>query len=221
MAHYPAFLDLVELRCVVVGGGLVAESKVRDLLRAGAEVTVVSPALTAPLMALAESGMVAHVPRPFREGDLADAVLAIGATNDRAVNEKVHREAAERGILVNVVDDATRSTFITPSVVRRGDLTVAVSTTGKAPALAVRVRERIGQVIGEEYEQFVEIAGGLRARVAEAHPDSRTRKELWYRLVDSDVLELLKRGESDAAAARAAEIMGVPGEHDAGADDGR
>lgn len=209
MRYYPVYLNLEDRPCVVVGGGPVAEGKVEGLLEAGARVTVVSPTVTPRLAELAGSGRVVHRSRPYRRGDLAGAFLAIGGTDDRSVNGEIWEEAADAGVLLNLVDDPPRCGYIAPSIVRRGDLAIAVSTGGKAPALAVRLRERLERMVGDEHARFLELAGGFRAPLAEACPAFDERKERWYRLVDSDVLELLKRGDEAGALSRMREVLAV------------
>ncbi len=219
MGYYPVFLDLQGRRCVVVGGGPVAEGKVKALLEAGAEVTVISPEVAGALQELADGGRITHLARRYRPGDLAGAFLAICATDDRGVNRQVWQEATAGGVLVNVVDDPPHCTFIAPSILRRGDLIIAISTSGKAPALAVRLREQLENVIGDEYARFLEIASALRALLAARWPDFEQRRALWYQLVDSDVLDLLRRGLEAEAHRRVWEITGVspsPGDPQAG-----
>jgi precorrin-2 dehydrogenase / sirohydrochlorin ferrochelatase len=207
--YYPVLLNLKGRRCVVLGGGLIAEGKVHGLLEAGANVTVVSPALTQVLQTLADESRIVYLPRAYEPGDLADAFIAISATNDRTANALVWREGIERNIPVNVVDDTPHCNFIAPSILRRGDLIVTVSTSGRAPALAVRLREKIATLVGDEHVRFLELAGTLREPLAARYPDFETRRALWYKLVDSDVLELLGQGDEAAARQRIIEIMGV------------
>lgn len=207
--YYPIYLNLRGRRCVVVGGGAVAEGKVRGLLAAGAEVSVVAPELSPELQRLAREGCVTHLERGYLPGDLAGAFLAISATDDRAVNEQVWREATERDVLVNVVDDTPHCNFIAPAILRQGDLAIAISTGGKAPVLAVRLREQFEKLVGPEHARFLELAGALREPVAARWPSFDIRRALWYQLVDSDVLDLLRRGDEAAARSRMAEIMGL------------
>src|SRR5882724_607393 len=207
--YYPVLLDLRGRRSVVVGGGPIAEGKVAPLVDGGAAVTVVAPDLTAGLAALAREGRLTHVARPYAPGDLEHAYLAIAATDDPEVNHAVHAEAEAKGVLVNVVDDPPYCGFILPSILRRGDLVVAVSTSGNAPALAVRVRERLERELGDEYARFLALAGSIRTPLAERYPDFQIRKRLWYRLVDSDVLALLRSGDETRARERIADVMGV------------
>lgn len=207
--YYPVFLDLRERPCVVVGGCAAAHAKVEGLLAAGARVTVVAPELVPALAALAEAGAVRHLARSFERGDLAGAFLALSVLADPAVNQPFWEEAEERGIPANVMDDVPRCNFIAPSIVRRGHLAVAISTAGKAPALAVRLRQRLEALLGPQHARFLELAGALRTPISERHPDFATRRDLWYRLVDSDVLDLLARGREEAAVERVREITGV------------
>lgn len=207
--YYPVFLDLRERPCVVVGGDEAARGKVEGLLEAGARVTVIAPELVPRLAARAAAGEVRHVPRSYRPGDLEGAFLALSVLADPAVSRPFWEEAEARGIPSNVMDDVPRCRFIAPSIVRRGDLAVAISTSGRAPALAVRLRQRLERELGAEHGRFLELAGALRAPLAERHPGFEERRRLWYRLVDSDVLELLARGEEGAARRRIEEITGV------------
>ena len=207
--YYPVLLDLRGRRAIVVGGGTIAEGKVAPLVDAGAVVTVVAPEITPGLAALARDGRFTHSARSYAAGDLEDAYLAIAATDDPEVNHAVHAEAEAKGVLVNVVDDPEYCGFILPSILRRGDLVVSVSTSGNAPALAVRVRERLERELGDEYARFLALAGSIRAPLAARHPDFQVRKRLWYRLVDSDILALLRAGDEESARERVAEIMGI------------
>jgi uroporphyrin-III C-methyltransferase/precorrin-2 dehydrogenase/sirohydrochlorin ferrochelatase len=205
--YYPVSLDLSGRRAVVVGGGTIAEGKVAPLVDAGAIVTVIAPELTPGLAALVRDGQFTHSARSYASGDLENAYLAIAATDDPEVNHAVHAEAEAKGVLVNVVDDPEYCGFILPSILRRGDLVVSVSTSGNAPALAVRVRERLERELGDEYARFLALAGSIRAPLAARYPDFQVRKRLWYRLVDSDILALLRAGDEEGARERIADIM--------------
>jgi siroheme synthase-like protein len=209
MPYYPVFLDLSNRPAAVIGGGTIATGKVQGLLAAGAVVTVIAPHLTPALHTLAAEGAFAHWPRAYAPGDLAGAQLAICATNDREVNARVWREANDRRIWVNVVDDPLHCSFIAPSIARRGDLTVAVSTGGHAPALAVRLRQQIESLLGHEHARFLELARRLRRPLAKRFPNFEARKRLWYELVDSDVLALLRQGDEAGARARITAITGL------------
>ncbi len=208
MKNYPICLvNLQDKRCLVVGGGVVAERKVCSLLQVEARVTVVSPILTVGLRQLVEEGHVEWEPREYQQGDLAGAFLVIGATDDVDTNEQVWREAVGRGLLVNIVDDLARCNFIVPSLVRQGDLCLAISTGGKSPALAKRLRERLEAEFGPEYAEFVALLGDLREKVKAKYPEAEERKTLWYRLVDSDIIELIGQGRDDLVRQRVKEII--------------
>ena len=154
MDYYPVFLNLQGRRCVVIGGGAVAEGKVQGLLAAEGCVWVIAPTLTPALVALARDLRLSHIERVYAPGDLDGAFLAISATDDHAVNEQVWQDASARNVLVNVVDDTPRCNFIAPSILRQGDLAIAISTSGKAPALAVRLKEKIAGMVGPQHARF-------------------------------------------------------------------
>lgn len=203
--YYPVFLDLDGRLATVVGDGAEAARKATELLEHGARLRLVTAA-PGRLSALPTVELELR-PRPYRRGDLAGSFLAICARDVAAVGE-VWREACDLGIPLNVVDDPERCSFIAPAVVRRGDLVVAISTAGRAPALAVRLKEAFERRLGPEYARFLEIAGALRRPLAERVPELSRRRELWYRLVDSDVLDLLAEGDEPRAVERMREITG-------------
>lgn len=209
MHYYPVFLNLSHRRVVVIGGNTLAHEKVEQLIKANADAIVISRELIPPLGELVNAHPLTHLARDYREGDLENAFLAISTLDDTETNARVFQEANARNIPLNVVDDPLHCSFIAPSILRRGDLTIAISTSGKAPAVAVRLRQQLEQQIGDEYARFLEIAGTLRAPLAQKFPDLETRKKLWYDVVDSDVFELLRSGDESAARERIAEIMSV------------
>ena len=197
MDYYPAFLDLRGRNCLVVGGGAVAERKVESLLECGALVKVVTREATSALAELARSGSIELGLRDYISDDLLGIFLVIAATDDPTVQARIGSEAKERGLLVNVVDDPANCTFIVPAVARRGELSIAVSTGGRSPALAARIREKLEGLFGPEYEEWVDLLGQLRETLALRFPDAEERKAAWYRVVDSNCLELIRRGERD------------------------
>jgi precorrin-2 dehydrogenase len=203
---YPAILLLEGRLAVVIGGGQVAERKVRTLLDAGAKVRVVSSEVTTGIRKRADSGDIELVDRRYERGDLAGSAAAVAATDDEEVNRGVFAEATDAGIPVNVVDNVSLCTFIAPSIIRRGDLVVAISTGGAAPALAVRIRERLEREFGEEYARFLTLMAELREQI-KVPGDQDDRAKAWYRVVDSDVMDLVRAGEMEVARERATELL--------------
>ena len=180
--YFPAFLDLRGRRCLVVGGGAVADRKVQGLLQCGARVTVVSPALVPALARLVAAGRVEHRARAFRRID-ARCVLVVSATGVAEVDDAVAEAARRHGALVNAVDRPARCDFIYGSVLRRGELQIAVSTGGRAPALAREIRRRLEPVVGAEYAALVESVGRARQATRATAPTPRARLAAGERVV--------------------------------------
>jgi precorrin-2 dehydrogenase/sirohydrochlorin ferrochelatase len=205
---YPAILMLDGRLGVVIGGGAVGERKVRTLLEAGAKVKVITPEATPRLKKLAGDDMIELIERPYQRGDLKGAAVVIASTDERDVNQAIYEEALDEGVPVNVVDDPPHCTFIAPSIVRRGDLMIAISTGGTNPAMAVRIRERLEKEFGPEYEAYFDLIKRLKAEVDQASTQQE-RADAWYRVVDSNVLDLVRAGKIDKAYARAVELLGA------------
>jgi precorrin-2 dehydrogenase / sirohydrochlorin ferrochelatase len=206
--YYPVYIQLRDQPCVVIGGGRIAEGKVEGLLAAEAKVTVISPDLTQNLQELVEQKQLTYLARVYQPGDLAGAFMVICATDQVDINQQIWQEANSNHQLVNVVDDTPRCNFIAPSILRKGDLTIAISTSGKAPALAVRLKERLQRQIGPEYERFLELAGELREPLSQSVPDFETRKAIWYELVDSEILDVLAQGDEISAREIISRVVG-------------
>jgi precorrin-2 dehydrogenase len=205
--HYPVCLDLGGRPCVVVGGGAVAERKVRGLLDAGACVTVLSPRLTPGLLALAGKGRLQWRPREYRPGDLTEAWLVMVATDDRAVNGEVAKEARARRVWANCADDPERCDFALPAIARRGTLTVAVSTGGASPALAQMAREEIERRLPAEWETLGEVAAIVRRELrARGLAPGGAR---WRAALDGDVRALVAAGRAHEARQRLRERLGA------------
>jgi precorrin-2 dehydrogenase/sirohydrochlorin ferrochelatase len=209
MKYYPAYLDLRERPCLVIGGGAVAERKALALLEAGASVTIISPALTPKLHELSESGKITHLQKQYEEKDLIGEFLVIAATDSAEVNILVASACRKKHVLVNVATPPEESTFIVPSVVERGDLLIAISTSGASPALARKIRQDIEQRYGAEYELFLEKLSAIRQRVLEEIPDENRRRQAFQAIVDSDIIDLIRQGKTHAAELRMAEIAGL------------
>ena len=181
--YFPAFLDLRGRRCLVVGGGAVAERKAKDLVDCGARLTVVSPVLTPGLGALTASGLVAHRARKFLGSDVRGCAVVIAATGSARVDDAVAAEARRHHALVNVVDRPAHCDFISPSVLRRGALQIAVSTGGRSPALAREIRRRLEPLFGPEMGELVERVGRERAQARAAEPTQAARLAAGERVV--------------------------------------
>lgn len=197
MAYYPIFVELKGRRCVVIGGGAVARRKVEGLLRAGANVTVISHTITEQLGILAETGKIGRVARPYRPGDLVGFQFAFVATDDAAVTAAVRREADKLGVLMNAADDPAQCDFILPSVLHRDGLTVAVATGGASPALSKAIRQELELYFTGEYAALARIAAEVRQELREqglfAGPES------WERALSGDLRNLIRRGDIEGA----------------------
>jgi len=191
MRAHPVMLRLDGRRCVVMGGDRAAEAKVEACLWAGAAVAVIAPDVTPRLSTLAAEGAIQHLARDYRPGDLAGAFVAYASTADPELVHRLREEADRERVLLNVVDRPEACTFIAPAVVRRGELTVAVGTGGASPGLAARLRGELEQRFGPEYEPFVAILGAVRRALG----DVSARPEVMAALIDSPLLELVRRGE--------------------------
>lgn len=194
MGYYPVYLDLRDKSCLVVGGGTVAERKVKALLKAQAKVAVVSPKLTTGLKKLKTQKKVKHLNRSYRRGDLKGTFLVIGATNDPEVNLSIFKEAQKEKALVNIVDEPKHCNFIVPSVVRRGDLIISISTSGIAPALAKKIRKELEKAYGKEYGELLKIFKKMREKM-KGRFSSRESRLIWGKLLNSNPLALIKRGK--------------------------
>ena len=187
MSLFPIFLKLTNRPCTVIGAGHLAESKIESLLAASAAVTVIAPHATERIATMAEAGELAWHQREYATGDLAGQFLAVAATNIPAVNRAVFAEAEASGILVNAVDVPPFCDFYFPSVVRRGDLQIAISTAGHSPALAQRLRKEINAILPLDAGDWLAELGNLRREVLQLEPLNDARKELLHQLASRDV----------------------------------
>jgi precorrin-2 dehydrogenase / sirohydrochlorin ferrochelatase len=207
---FPVFLiGLEKRRCVVIGGTHEGERKVSQLLDADADVTLIANTITDPLRALVAQKRIRWVARDYQPGDLKDAFLVIAEKGDATTNALIYEEATVNSALVNVMDDVDHCNFVAGSVMQRGPLTIAISTNGCAPALAVRLRERFESQIGDEYGMFLELVRDLREPLAARYPNFGERRAVWYRLVDGGVIDLLREGDCREAVQRISEITGL------------
>ncbi len=189
--YYPICLDIKSRKCIVVGGGRVAERKVKGLLASYGQVTIISPELTDNLHTLVSEGSVTWQNKCYQYGDLKDSFLVIAATDDKQVQVGVYSEAEEFGVLLNVADVPDKCNFILPALVKRGDLTIAVSTAGKSPALAKQLRQELERDFGHEYAMLADILGLIRPVVLERGFSQKENEDLFNRLLATDIKEWL------------------------------
>jgi precorrin-2 dehydrogenase/sirohydrochlorin ferrochelatase len=187
MSLFPIFVKLSGRTCVVVGAGTIAESKIRSLLEAEAQVMVIAPEALPAVAEMAAAGEIAWQRREYREGDLAGAFLAVAATATAEVNRAVIAEARGAAILCNAVDDPPYCDFYFPSVVKRGDLQIAISTAGESPALAMRLRREINAALPADGGEWLKELGRLRREVMATHEPGEERKLLLHKLAERSV----------------------------------
>ena len=185
----------------------MAARKVKGLLAADAQVRVISPAIVPEIQEFVDSGRISYTQRPYQNGDLDGVYLAVAATNDPSVNQVVWSEATRQGCLINVVDDPEHSTFILPAILQRGEMNVAVSTGGSSPALARRMRERLGDIIGTEYGILTGILAELRPELLESFPPGKARLQAALRVVNSNILNVIQHQGRNAALTYAREQL--------------
>ena len=205
MGYYPVFLNLRGRFCVVVGGGKVAERKVRALLRAGATVRVVSPELTPRLAVLAARKTITATRRGYRKGDLCSRrspLLVFAATDDPATQQAVRAEAERVGALVNLADDSAHSTFLVPACFARGELQVAISTSGASPALARKLRRQLQAMLGREYGAHLRFLREARHRVLKSVSQQKARARVFRKLAAKLGAVKIQESKGKSAVAR-------------------
>jgi precorrin-2 dehydrogenase/sirohydrochlorin ferrochelatase len=204
---YPLFLDLQDRRVLVVGGGAVAERKVESLLAAGAAVILVSPVVTSSLTELASSNTIQLRLRRFVELDLDGMVLVVSATDDPAAQEQIAAAARSRNIPINTVDQPKLCDFIVPAIVRKGDIVVAISTSGRSPALAAALRARLETVITDDAARAARVLGEVRNEVHARFPEPERRKQVFETIVASGILDWIRECDDAAALERVRGII--------------
>jgi siroheme synthase-like protein len=197
MPLFPAFLKLHSRRVLVVGGGSIAAQKIPGLLEAGAQVHVVSPKLAPQLTDWVRNQQITWSPKPFEPEDLDGAFLVIAATSLRDLNESVYRECDRRNILCNAVDDIDHCHFYYGSVVQRGDLQIAISTNGKSPALAQRLRKELDEQFGPEYASWLDWLGAAREALRAQSTDPETTKQWLHILASKPMFERFLQQAND------------------------
>ncbi len=208
MAHlYPINMSLAGKLCLIVGGGKVAERKVASLLEYEPFLRLVSPQAEESIQQWASEGSLCWIPRDFEIADLDQVFMVFIATNNTNVNREIAGLCRTRGILVNAVDDPPNCDFFVPSVLRRDSLVVAISTEGKSPMYAARLRREMEAIITEEHGKFVDMLGQIRQEIKSSHLNIAQRKQILDKLVNSDILELIQAGLDEKVEERIKECM--------------
>lgn len=208
MRFYPLFLDLRGRECVVVGGGEVATRKVEGLLKAGARITVISPEVTQAIRHRKQQGRVRHIRRSYRTGDLKGTFLAYAATGNSQVDTEIAEEARSGAALINVVDRPALCDFITPALLERGDLVIAISTGGKSPGLARKLREDLESIVGPEYEKALELVSKVRQSLMAEPLNEEARREILAALIDSPLVEVVRQGNVEGVESLLHQVTG-------------
>jgi siroheme synthase-like protein len=198
--HYPLFLNISGKSCIVMGGGKIAERKVAMLLKFNAEVKLISPKITGALSKLSKSGKIEVIEREYEDGDLEGASLVFAATNRREINERIKKEAQTKGIPVNVVDDPVLCDFIVPSIVKKGPIIIAVSTSGVLPSLSKKLRKEISEYITADYIKYAHIIGKFRKLLIEKVENRKKRAEIMAEISKTDMKELINMSTKEITA---------------------
>jgi precorrin-2 dehydrogenase/sirohydrochlorin ferrochelatase len=197
MKYYPINLDIRGKTCLVVGGGGVGTRKIKTLSDCGAMVILVSPQADKTLIDLADAGKIEWRQRTYQSSDLDGVFLVIGATDNDALNRQIHSDARQLDILCNIADSPELCNFIVPSTVRRGDLIISVSTSGKSPAFAKFIRKELEKQFDSQYGNFLRLMGAVRKQLlAESHTP-QAHKQLFERLIEEGLLQLMKTGQTE------------------------
>ncbi|MGF7399784.1 bifunctional precorrin-2 dehydrogenase/sirohydrochlorin ferrochelatase [Thermoanaerobacterium thermosaccharolyticum] len=193
MAYYPIMLNITNKKCLVIGGGNVAYRKILSLLEFGGTVTAIAPKFIKDIWELSKNNRIELIDRKYQKNDVQNYNLVIVATNDKMLNKEISKECIDNNIPVNVVDDKELSTFITPSVIRRGDLTISISTNGKSPLLSKRIREMLENVIVEEFGGLISELSSTRDKLKSSSMSLDEKIKLYDDIIRKS--NLLKRDD--------------------------
>ena len=208
MRYYPINLDIRNRNCLVVGGGAVATRKVNTLITCGARVTVVSPETTDTLNRLADTGAITLIRRPYASSDLNGMFLVIGATDDSDLNRQIFEQAEKAGRLCNIADQPDLCNFILPSIVHRGDLILAISTSGQSPAFAKKLRQELEKTYGDEYALFLRLMGAIRKKLLSHAHEPEAHKALIERLIEKGLLQKIRMEDWEGIDAILCTVLG-------------
>ncbi|RJP86738.1 MAG: bifunctional precorrin-2 dehydrogenase/sirohydrochlorin ferrochelatase [Desulfobacteraceae bacterium] len=214
MSFYPVNLDIKNRGCLVVGGGAVASRKAKTLAECGGIVTVVSPKFSEALLALEKTSTVTLICRPYETSDLDGKFLVIVATDNEELNRRVNADAESRNMLCNIADVPDICNFILPSIIRRGDLVIAISTSGKSPAFAKKLRKDLEKNFGDEYARFLTLMGAARKKLLSTAHAPEAHKPLFERLINYNLLELIKNNRKEEINRLLCDVLGEGYDYD-------
>lgn len=190
--YYPMMLNIENKECVIIGGGEIAYRKILEFIEYGASIKLISPSINEDIKSLLDNKSINYIEDKYDKVYVKNAYIVVASTNDSRVNNQIFRDCSERKILVNVVDDPKNCSFIVPSKIRRGDLTIAISTNGKSPTLSRSIREELEKRYDEHYETFLNILGDVRQEVMVKVKDYSKKKEIFNAIMKEDYLIKLK-----------------------------
>ncbi len=208
MRYYPVNLDIKNRHCLVVGGGKVGLRKVKTLIECGAFVTVVSLEVEGELQIMSENKGITIKQRPYRSTDLDGMFLVIGATDNEDLNRRISQDAEEINMLCNIADRPKVCNFILPAIVRRGDLVVTVSTSGKSPAFAKKLKKDLENKFGAEYAEFLYLMGAVRKKLLNTKHAPEAHKHLFERLIDGNLVDYIRNKDIQAIDALLLTVLG-------------
>jgi precorrin-2 dehydrogenase/sirohydrochlorin ferrochelatase len=208
MKYYPVHLDINNRKVLVVGGGSVGTRKVKTLLDCGARVTVVSPEVSRQLRELAASGDIKLAERSYQSEDLNGVFVVIGATDDETLNQQISSDADRLNTLCNIADRPEVCNFILPSIVHREDLVITISTSGKSPALAKKLRQALENQFGEEYGTLLQLMGAIRKKLLQQTHEPEVHKPLFEQLINSDLIVMIQESEVEKIDSLLFEVLG-------------
>ncbi len=208
MRYYPVNLDIQNRKCLVVGGGSVGTRKVMTLLECGAVVTVVSSDVAEELLELAEKKMIELKRRPYKSSDIDGMFLVIGATDNEELNWQINKDAEHQNKLCNIADRPEACNFILPSIVNRGNLVIAISTSGKSPAFAKKMRQDLEKEFGEEYDEFLQLMGAIRKKALSEKHEPEAHKHLFEQLINRGLVDMVRNNDEERINSLLLEIFG-------------
>lgn len=208
MKYYPVFLDINARECLVVGGGAVGTRKALSLLECGAMVTVVSPVATEKLQVLASQGDIILKKRTYRPADMEGMFLVFGATDNEVLNRQINQNAEATNTLCNIADRPEVCNFILPATVKRDDLVIAISTSGKSPAFAKQLRKQLERQFGHEYATFLKLMGGIRSLLLREKHAPEEHKPIFNRIIESNIIDLIRAGKKEEIDTLLRDILG-------------